>query len=911
MKLFPVRVNPVLLHPEERRVSLRGDWQFCLDPEDRGVAERWFAGPDRLTERVAVPGCWQGQGFGTDAKDTVWDFRLEARTFRATYAGTGWYGKVISIPDDWAGQRVRLNFGGVHPGAEVWLDGVRLGDNGMPFVPFGFEITNLVKPGAEHWLAVRVHEADRIYGFAYSFQGNWSGLYRDVELTATGDNYIEQCRLHPDVDQGHLRIRAFIGGQRGATARITVQPLTGAGDTIRHELQLTGGGIDLRLPVPSPLLWSPDAPHLYRVDIGILRDGRVEDALSERTGFVKLATEGKHFLINGEPYYMRGSGDFVSCPETGCPDTDRERWRRKLQTLREYGYNYVRCQSYVYGSEYYDVADEVGLLVQSEMGLLGGWGSNTQWHVYSWPPPSPEYRPRLRAQWNAVVERDVNHPSANLYCMSNELGGGTLYPRAAWQCYHETKEIKPTALVIYTDGGYSPDLPCDFANAEASEDEACEKPLIQHEFRWWSSFPDVRLAEKYSGAIRPYAAEIAREAAERHGIAHVLPQAAEMSKRLQFLEAKGKMEMCRRDNPRMAGICHFDAMDANPSPQGIITEFYERKYADVPTWRQTNGDTVLMSSLGFDDRCLSAGDTLKCAFFVSDFAHPSFSKPVIRWQLVAGDAVLTAGETQYEHQPYITCPAGEIAVTIAAIDQPRKAILRADLREGDRVITNGWDLWLFPAHDVHSTFVYGTPQHTWAKMVEDMPPILETDRVAITEVLDQGLVEHIRNGGCVILAAGEGLVKPYNPKFGFTLGQYYFTPPANYPPYEDGHDGTIIQDHPLLGDFPHEGFADLQFFRMMDKAPSMPLEPLGLNGADPVIRVMHSFPVGRSLGYLVDAAYGQGRLIICALELNQAWPEARALLNRLIAYAGGDSFGPGVTLSNEEMRAIMQGTLIS
>jgi len=955
MALFPVRVNPVLLHQGERRVSLRGAWAFALDPDDRGVAERWFANPDRLFERISVPGCWQGQGFGTDAKDTVWDFRLEARTFRATYTGAGWYGKALSIPDDWAGQRVWLNFGGAHPSAEVWLDGVRLGENGMPFVPFGFEITNLVKPGTEHWLAVRVHEEARMYGFAYSWQGNWSGLYRDVELTATGSACLERLALYPDAGAGTLAIAAGIGGFAGKPLilRVSAGPLDGS--AVSAEFPITSAGETFTLNVPDPQRWSPDTPNLYRVDTVLLQDGRVLDAQSERTGFVKLSTEGKHFLINSEPYYMRGSGDFVSCPETGCPDTDRDRWRRKLQVLRDYGYNYVRCQTYVYGPEYYDAADEVGLLVQSEMGLLGGWGGNNQWHVYSWPPPSPQYRPRLREQWNAVVRRDVNHPSANLYCMSNELGGGTLYPRIAWQCYRETKKVKPTALVIYTDGGYSPDLPCDFANAEASEDEKCDKPLIQHEFRWWSSFPDVGMAAKYAGAVRPYAAELAREAAERHGIAHVLPQAAEMSKRLQFLEAKGKMEMCRRDNPRLAGICHFNAMDANPSPQGIVTEFYERKYADAATWRQTNGDTVIMSSLGFDDRCVSPGDKLRVALSVSDFSHPPFNKPTICWQLSTDDAGVGGGGIKYEHTPYRTCPAGEIVLeipttgrhglgisqehwqkimdgtfeqpdpisayitspqtkqdTVNLTDRPRRMRLRVDLREGDRLVTNSWDLWLFPVEEQRCVYIH-EPIHTWAKTVEMMPiyPILDGPKApVIIESLDEITLDYLRNGSHYILAAGEGLVKPYNPKFGFTLGQYFFTPPANYPPYEDGHDGTIILDHPLLGDFPHKGFADLQFFRMMDKAPSMPLEPLGLNGADPVIRVMHSYPVGRSLGYLVDAAYGKGRLIICSLDLNQAWPEARYLLNRLIAYAGSDSFGPSVTLSDEAIQAIMQGTAL-
>ena len=137
--------------------------------------------------------------------------------------------------------------------------------------------------------------------------------------------------------------------------------------------------------------------------------------------------------------------------------------------MRDYGYNYVRCQSYVYGPEYYDIADEVGLLVQSEMGMLGAWGGMSPMHVYQWPKPTPDNYPLLKRQWDLVVRRDVNHPSANLYCMSNEYGATAHFPRIAWECYQATKAIKPTALVIWTDGGYHPDMPGDFVNDEASQ----------------------------------------------------------------------------------------------------------------------------------------------------------------------------------------------------------------------------------------------------------------------------------------------------------------------------------------------------------------------------------------------------------------------------------------------------------
>ncbi|MBI3920967.1 MAG: hypothetical protein HY318_06055, partial [Armatimonadetes bacterium] len=799
-------------------MRLDGAWQFRLDPEDRGLADRWFETPGALGDRIEVPGCWQGQGFGHEGKDTVWDFRLEARTFRATYTGTGWYGKSFLIPQEWQERRVWLSFGGAHPSAEVWLNGHRLGANNLPFVPFGFEVTEGLRREEENWLVVRVHEENRLLGLAFNWQGNWSGLYRGVELVATGPSFVRQVSFVPEAETGSLRCRFSCGGvqaSRSAKLRISVRALPDLSPAAEEEVAVTEATVEHVISVPSPRLWSPDTPNLYRVDVVLESQGAVMDALSERIGFVTLSTRGKHFLINEEPYYLRGTGEFLSNPETGCPDTNRDRWRKKLRALRDYGYNYVRCQSFVPAPEYLDVADEVGLLIQSEMGSLGAWGGNTQWHVYAWPQPSPEYHAALLRQWNLVVERDVDHPSANLYCMSNELGAQTDFPRTAWQCYHETKARKPTAMVIWTDGGYNADLPGDFVNDDASKDASCDKPVVQHEFQWWSSFPDVCSRDKYQGAVRPYAAEMAQEAAELHGLAHVLSQAVPNSQRLQFVEAKGKMEGCRRQNATLAGICHFNAMDANPSPQGIIDEFYDLKYADDETWRQTNGDTVVLASLGFNQRVCTEGDDLECDLYTSDFSHPPMKHPLVQWEITAGGESCRSGEIPYSHKPYRTCPAGTLHARTPAVASPVPAALRVRVGEGDRWFDNQWCLWLFP-RDVAmpaDVVVDGEPRHTWLAEWQDLsrlpsgdlPPGPARGRVVLTERLSDEMVPFMENGGRVILAASEGLVRPFRPKFGFTLGHYFFTPPANYPPYEDGHDGTLITQHPMLGDFPHEG----------------------------------------------------------------------------------------------------------
>jgi hypothetical protein len=922
----PVVVNPVLQHARERRASLDGTWHFRLDPEDTGLAERWFE-HGLFADEIQVPGNWQGQGFGGTGTETIWDFRLDVRSFRATYTGTGWYARRFSLPAGWQGARVWLNFGGVHPTADVWMNGVKLGENHAPFVPFGFEVTDLVVADRENLLVVRVSEQDRAMGMAFNWQGNWSGLYRGVELTATGSTYLDQVWLHPDVDAEQLALHVFAPGaaDRTLTLDLRVEPLGGGGAPVDVELHFTTDRAQVEVPIPSPALWSPDTPNLYRVDVALLAEGELQDARSERVGFVKLVPDGEQLLINGEPYYWRGSGDFLSNPETGSPDTDRERWRRKLQVLRDYGYNYVRCQSYVYGREYYDAADEVGLLVQSEMGLLGSWSGHSQWHVYQWPQPMPDNYAALKAQWDRVVMRDVNHPSANMYCMSNEFGSTAHYPRIAWQGYRDTKAIKPTALIIWTDGGYHPDMPADFINSEAAskrrgDASGANLPLIQHEFRWWSSFPDVRNMGKYSGALRPYGAQVALEAAERNGIAHVLAQAAANSQRLQLLEAKGKMEACRRDNPTLAGICHFNAMDANPSPQGVVDEFYERKVADAVTWRETNGDTVVLASLGFDDRVLVSGERRAVTLSVSDYSHPPLEQPSLQWRLVLGDDLVASGELAYTHVAYRTVEAGEIAFDVPAVAQPCAGRLEVVLKEGERAFTNHWDLWAFPASAGEwpaRLAVYGQPEYTWSRGVEGLPilpagqaPDLSEVRAVLAERIDAPLVAFMRAGGRVVLAASEGLVRPFRSKLGLGSGTYFFTPPANYPPYEDGHDGTIIADHPILGDMPHEGFADLQFYRLFAEHPPLDMAHFGPRGWDPVFRSIHCYPVGRSLGYLAEGAVGAGALILCALNLDQALPEGRYLAGQLAAYAVGEELQPMRALDDASIERLVEATAI-
>jgi beta-galactosidase/beta-glucuronidase len=219
----PARVNPVLCHPQERRVSLDGEWLLFLDPKDAGRNLDWHKSPYGVVESVQVPGCWQGQGKGHEGEDEIWDFRLKARTFRATYCGTAWYCRHFRPPEAWRGGRIWLNFGGVRPAAEVWVNGQELGSHCAPFVPFAFDVTDAVSFERENLLVVRVHEANRWLGLSLNWQGNWSGLFRSVELSATGNAWLERFWVYPDADSGKLRVQALIQGAKGSGTPLQLQ----------------------------------------------------------------------------------------------------------------------------------------------------------------------------------------------------------------------------------------------------------------------------------------------------------------------------------------------------------------------------------------------------------------------------------------------------------------------------------------------------------------------------------------------------------------------------------------------------------------------------------------------------------------------------------------------------------------
>jgi hypothetical protein len=108
-------------------VTLAGTWNFALDPQDKGHAEKWWRkklGPDD----IYLPGTTDQAGYGTrtHGPEAGW----LSRPF--TYQGAAWYQKDVTIPESWRGQHIELFLERAHWQTEVWVDDASYGSRNSP-----------------------------------------------------------------------------------------------------------------------------------------------------------------------------------------------------------------------------------------------------------------------------------------------------------------------------------------------------------------------------------------------------------------------------------------------------------------------------------------------------------------------------------------------------------------------------------------------------------------------------------------------------------------------------------------------------------------------------------------------------------------------------------------------------------
>jgi hypothetical protein len=312
-------------------------------------------------------------------------------------------------------------------GTKVFLNGQFIAEHLPSFTPACLDVRpQLLGDGQENELVIRVGAfrdalpEGQPSGWDFEKLLYIPGIYDSVELILTNAPYIVNAQTVPDVAGKRVRVVAEIAaGARAAEVVVTGQVAEAAsakvvGSNVGGKTSLSSrstGTVDFIIPIESARTWSPEDPFLYELTLATGADAaRVRFGL--RTfGF---DPQSKRALLNGKPYYLRGSNITIYRFFEDAERADRpwrEEWVRRLhRKLKTMHWNSLRYCIGFPPDFWYDIADEEGFLIQDEFPI---WLLNEKPESPVAEKIIPEYTAWMRERWNhaSVVIWDAQNES--------------------------------------------------------------------------------------------------------------------------------------------------------------------------------------------------------------------------------------------------------------------------------------------------------------------------------------------------------------------------------------------------------------------------------------------------------------------------------------------------------------------
>jgi len=439
-------------------LPLDGRWQFhwcanvAMKPQEFYLpvfdAADWDA--------IQVPSVWEMQGYGKPiytnityphSLDTKKPPRIDPETNEV-----GSYRRTFTLPVEWRGQRVFVQFDGVSAAMYVWVNGELVGYSQDSRTTAEFDITRLVQPG-ENLLAVEVYRwCDGSY---LEDQDMWrmSGIFRSVRLVALPPTFVRDVFVHSNLDadcrDANLTLEAWVENRAAQAVNnwtLTAHVYDPQGE-LCHQVSTRLPSIAPRetrkisntVFVPAPQLWSPEQPMLYKVLVSLTDEsGSLQACFVVRHGFRAVEISGKGFLLNGKPLLMKGVNRHEMDPERGYAVT-REQTERDILIAKQNNINAIRTSHYPNAPFFYELCDQYGMLVMDEANVESHGLRNKL------PASDPRWRESCVTRMRSMVARDRNHACVILWSLGNEAGYGDNF-RAMKDA---ALALDPTRLIHY------------------------------------------------------------------------------------------------------------------------------------------------------------------------------------------------------------------------------------------------------------------------------------------------------------------------------------------------------------------------------------------------------------------------------------------------------------------------------
>ena len=359
------------------------------------IMKGWeFTGPDGTTTTVDLPHTWNARD-GQDGGNDYWRGTCIYRT------------RFVAPQFSTASHQVWIQFDGVNASAHVVLNGSPVCNHDGGYSTFRANITELLRDENELTVEVDNSKNDRVYPQKADFTF-YGGIYRDVSLMVVSKNHFTLdyfggpgIRITPTVQgaDASVQVTTWHDGE----GEVSIELLDAAGNTVA-----TGKGPDITLTIFNAHLWNGvKDPYLYSCKARLVVNGTVEDETTTRFGVRSFKVDPKKgFFLNGKSYPLHGVSRHQDRKGLGNAIT-REMHDEDMALIKEIGANTIRLAHYQHDQYFYDLCDEVGMVVWAEIPYISE-------HM-------PNGRENTISQMKELIIQNYNHPCIVCWGVSNEI----------------------------------------------------------------------------------------------------------------------------------------------------------------------------------------------------------------------------------------------------------------------------------------------------------------------------------------------------------------------------------------------------------------------------------------------------------------------------------------------------------
>lgn len=385
------------------------DWNFSLS-DNQKYADRTYN--DESWERIQLPHDWSIK--------LSFDKKMGGSAAHLP-GGIGWYRKQFKLPRSYNGKVISILFDAICHQSDVYINGHHLGFRPYGFCSIEYDLTPYLDYDGENVIAVRVNRSG-VKDVARWYTG--SGIYRHAWLQVTNPVHVATYGTYvttPSVseDKAEIRIMTTLENElkKVQTVSISHLILDNQGKIVAKsgtEKTLFEAGQSIKitqnLTLNYPRLWTLEKPELYTLETTVKANGKVTDLYKTPFGIRTIAFDSeKGFLLNGKQVKLKGMCLHQDVGSLGTAVLDRS-YERRLEIIKEYGCNAIRCSHNQPSPEFLDMCDRMGFVVIDE--AFDKWKSGY-------------YEKYFDEWWQRDLEnmilRDRNHPSIILWSIGNEV----------------------------------------------------------------------------------------------------------------------------------------------------------------------------------------------------------------------------------------------------------------------------------------------------------------------------------------------------------------------------------------------------------------------------------------------------------------------------------------------------------